>query len=132
MLDGITFNLGEFTIGNGTDTSVVTFATSLTAEQKSLLSDVANVLYNPTEHHFFNGSFTHLAYNSPIGNSNRISNVNCEIHKSENNIFITAEGSFIPGHDPYATGYQLGMILFELVYNVTTDTVSKFNYRWLG
>ena len=132
MLDGITFNLGEFTIGNGTDTSVVTFATSLTAEQKSLLSDVANVLYNPTEQHFFNGSFTHLTYNSPVGNSNRISNVNCEIHKSENNIFITAEGSFIPGSDPYATGYQLGMILFELVYNVATDTVSKFNYRWLG
>lgn len=132
MLDGITFDLGKFTIGDGTDASVVTFATSLTAEQKTLLSDVVNALYNPTEHHFFNGSFTHLAYNTPIGNTDRISNVNCEIHKSGNNIFIAAEGSFIPGPDPYATGYQLGMILFKIVYNVTTDTVSTFDYRWLG
>ena len=132
MLDGITFNLGEFTIGDGSDASVVTFATSLTAEQKTLLSDVANVLYNPTEQHFFNGSFTHITYNSPIGNTDRISNVDCSIHKTGNDIVIYATGSFIPGADPYATGHQLGMVLFELSYNVTTNTVSKFNYRWLS
>lgn len=132
LLNGITFKLGEFTIGNGTDASVVTFTSSLTAEQKTLLSDVVNVLKDPMSINYFDGTFTHIAYNSPIGNTDRISNVDCNIHKTGNDIIIYATGSFIPGPDPYATGHQLGVILFELAYNVTTDTVSKFNYRWLG
>lgn len=132
MLEDLTFKLGEFTIGDGTDASVVTFATSLTAEQKTLLSDVVNVLNTPTSHNSFRGTFSHLAYNTPVGNTRLITGVDCEIHKSGNEVVITAKGSFIPGRDPYATGYQLGMILFEITYNVTTDTVSTFNYRWLG
>ena len=131
-LEDLSTVIGRFTVGDGSDASVVTFTPTLDADMRTLLSDVCNVLKYPTSYDYFDGTFTHITYNSPVGNTERISNVDCNIHKTENNIVIYATGSFIPGRDPYATGYQLGVLLFEIAYNVTTDTVSKFNYRWLG
>lgn len=122
--------IGRFTVGDGTDTSVVTFTPSLNTDMRTLLSDVCNALPFPTGDHYFKGKYNHKTYNSP--SDSRLDGVDSNIHKSGSEIVITSRGMFIPVRDPYTTGYQMGIVLFNLVYNITTDTVTTFEYKWIS
>ena len=131
-LEDISTVIGRFTVGNGSDTSVVTFAPLLDANMRKLLSDVCNVLPFPTNDHFFKGKYNHTTYNMTSGGDEELESVDSNIHKSGSNIIISSRGMFIPSKDPYTTGYQMGIVLFNLVYNLTTDTVTTFDYKWIN
>ena len=131
-LEDICTVIGRFTVGDGSDTSVVTFTPTLDAEMRTLLSDVCNVLPDPTRDHFFKGKYNHTTYNTPSGVTMELESVDSNIHKSGSEIIISSRGMFIPSQDPYTTGYQMGIVLFNLVYNLTTDTVTKFEYKWIS
>ena len=131
-LEDMSTVIGRFTVGNGSDTSVVTFTPTLGAEMRTLLSDVCNVLPDPTRDHFFKGKYNHTTYNMPSGSTMELESVDSNIHKSGSEIIISSRGMFIPSQDPYVTGYQMSIVLFNLVYNLTTDTVTKFDYKWIS
>ena len=122
--------IGRFTVGDGTDTSVVTFTPTLDANMRTLLSDVCNALPYPTRDHYFKGQYNHTTYNSP--SDSHLDGVDSNIHKSGSEIVIASRGMFIPSKDPYTTGYQMSIVLFNLVYNLTTDTVTTFDYKWIS
>ena len=130
-LEDISTVIGTFTVGNGTDTSVVTFTPSLDADMRKLLSDVCNALPFPTHDHYFKGKYNHTTYNM-TSDSEEIESVDSNILKSGSNIIISSKGMFIPSEDPYTTGYQMGIVLFNLAYNLTTDTVTNFEYKWIN
>ena len=131
-LEDMSTVIGRFTVGNGTDTSVVTFTPTLDANMRTLLSDVCNILNFPTNDHFFKGKYNHTTYNMPSGGDMELESVDSDIHKSGSDIIINSRGMFIPSKDPYTTGYQMGIVLFNLVYNLTTDTVTTFDYKWIS
>lgn len=131
-LEDISTVIGTFTVGNGSDTSVVTFAPSLDADMRKLLSDVCNALPFPENNHYFKGKYKHTTYNMPSGGTMELESVDSDIHKSGSNIIITSRGMFIPSQDPYTTDYQMGIVLFNLVYNLTTNTATKFDYKWIS
>ena len=131
-LEDMSTVIGRFTVGNGTDTSVVTFTPTLDANMRTLLSDVCNVLPYPERDHFFKGKYNHTTYNMPSGSTSELEGVDSNIHKSGSAIIISSSGMFIPSKDPYTTGYQMGIVLFKLVYNLTTDTVDTFEYKWIS
>lgn len=131
-LEDMSTVIGRFTVGNGSDTSVVTFTPTLDANMRTLLSDVCNVLPDPTRDHFFKGKYNHTTYNMPSGGAMELESVDSNIIKSGSAIIIDSRGMFIPSQDPYTTGYQMGIVLFNLVYNLTTDTVTKFEYKWIS
>ena len=131
-LEDISTKIGTFTVGNGTDTSVVTFSPSLDADMRTLLSDVCNALRFPTNSHYFKGKYSHTTYNMPSGGDMELESVDTDIHKSGSDVIISSRGMFIPSQDPYTTGYQMGIVLFNLVYNLTTNTVTKFDYKWIS
>ena len=131
-LEDISTVIGTFTVGNGTDASVVTFAPSLDANMRKLLSDVCNALPFPTNNHYFKGKYNHTTYNMPSGGNMELESVDSNIRKSGSNIIISSSGMFIPSKDPYTTGYQMGIVLFNLVYNLTTNTATTFDYKWIS
>ena len=131
-LEDMSTVIGRFTVGNGTDTSVVTFTPTLGAEMRTLLSDVCNALPFPTNDHYFKGKYNHTTYNMPSGGNEELESVDSNIHKSGSNIIISSRGMFIPSQDPYVADYQMGIVLFNIVYNLTTDTVTKFEYKWIS
>lgn len=130
--DDLSAVIGTFTVGDGTDTSVVTFTPSLDANMRTLLSDVCNVLPSPTSKHYFKGKYNHTTYNTPSSGSDNLVDIDSNLYKSGSEIVIASRGMFIPGRDPYATGYQMGIVLFNIVYNLTTDTVTTFEYKWIS
>lgn len=131
-LEDISTKIGTFTVGNGTDTSVVTFAPSLDANMRTLLSDVCNALPFPTNDHYFKGKYDHTTHNMPSGGNMELESIDTDIHKSGSDVIISSRGMFIPSKDPYTTGYQMSIVLFNLVYNLTTDAVTTFDYKWIS
>jgi len=132
-LEDISTKIGTFTVGDGTDASVVTFNPTLDADMRTLLSDVCNILPSPTSGHNFRGKFTHTTYNMPVGSGTvNIESFDSNIHKSGSDIVIHSKGMFIPSKDPYVTGYQMSIVLFNLVYNLTTNTVDTFDYKQIS
>lgn len=131
-LEDISTVIGRFTVGNGTDNSVVTFTPTLDAEMRTLLSDVCKALPFPTNDHYFKGKYNHTTYNMPSGGGLELEGVDSNIYESGSAIIISSRGMFIPSKDPYVTDYQMSIVLFNLVYNLTTDTVTTFEYKWIN